>query len=630
YEKLNVTLNWGTNLSLLGSCYQSMSNYPEAEKVNELSLELLTRIHNNPGICTTLMNLGATAFYQADYKTSLDYYMQALKIAEASKDERQTANLYINIGNVLNLQKQYDKAAEKYESAYKVHKKLGNEYGMAVCQLNIGEIKAMQKKYSEAETYFKESLNYGRKIDNKDLISLSLYNLGSTLGSMLKPEKSLEYYFEAIDVHKQNGNLQGVVQVMNDVGNVYRGMKNYAEAKHYLENALTEGLKLNAREEVKKSYDYLTDYYSDIGDYKKALEYHQKFTALKDSIMDEETSRQVNEMNAKYESEKKDHEIDLLNKSQALKDTEIKEQKAESDKRETQRNAVLIGFGLLLLLSIFIYRGYRQKQKDNRIIEAQKAEVEEKNKNITDSISYAKLIQEAILPAREVKYKLFPDAFVLFRPRDIVSGDFYWFAEKNGKKLIAAVDCTGHGVPGAFMSMIGNAFLNQVVNELGITEPGKILDELRGMIIHSLKQSGAEGENRDGMDISLLCFDENNTEVQFAGANNPLWYFSRNGFTEIKGDKQPIGYYKGDPQPFTTHTIPLGKGDRLYLFTDGYADQFGGEQGKKFKYRQLQETLLALGDMPMREQEEKVENSFLDWKKDLEQVDDVLVIGIRV
>jgi len=265
----------------------------------------------------------------------------------------------------------------------------------------------------------------------------------------------------------------------------------------------------------------------------------------------------------------------------------------------------------------------------------QKEELEEKNKDITDSINYAKRIQEALLPGLELKQKLFPDSFMLFKPRDIVSGDFYWFAEKNGRIIYAAVNCPGQGLPGAFMSMIGNSFLGEIVNERSLTRPGLILDKLRNMVIRSLKQTDGDSGANDGMDISLLSFRERNPEdgimkVEWAGANNPLWLI-RNGTCAVYNpDKRPISYSRNNSALFTNHTIELQKGDALYIFTDGYADQFGGEKGKKFKYKQLQEVLLSIQDEPMQKQEEILAKKFNDWKGSLEQVDDVLVIGIKV
>jgi ligand-binding sensor domain-containing protein/serine phosphatase RsbU (regulator of sigma subunit) len=260
----------------------------------------------------------------------------------------------------------------------------------------------------------------------------------------------------------------------------------------------------------------------------------------------------------------------------------------------------------------------------------QKEIVETQNKEIRDSILYAKRIQEAILPAQEEIHRALPDSFILFKPRDIVSGDFYWFSEKNNKVIIAVADCTGHGVPGAFMSMIGNTLLNEIVNEKEVILPHLILFHLRENIMKSLKQTGAEGENKDGMDIALCVYDKEKMELEFAGANNPLYRISGGELIEIKGDKQPIGVYKGDTKPFTSHKVTLTSGDCIYIASDGYADQFGGHNGKKFKYKQMKELLLSLSNQPMAEQKKSLDKGIEAWRGVLDQVDDILVIGFRV
>jgi serine phosphatase RsbU (regulator of sigma subunit) len=293
---------------------------------------------------------------------------------------------------------------------------------------------------------------------------------------------------------------------------------------------------------------------------------------------------------------------------------------------------------LAVFVNIALENALMYEHVEQKVIERtaqvvkQKEELEEKNKDITDSINYAKRIQEAILPPMEMCKDLFPESFILFHPRDIVSGDFYWFAEKNGKRLIAAVDCTGHGVPGAFMSMIGNSFLNEIVNERGITQPDLILNKLRDQVIHSLKQSEAENRANDGMDISLLCFEEKQGRLsaQWAGANNSLWLIRDGICIPYHPDKRPISYSRGQELPFTNHSIDLQKGDLLYIFSDGFADQFGGDRGKKFKYKQLQEVLLSIRNEAMHIQEKRLLQAFNNWKGALEQVDDVLIIGVRV
>ncbi|HTA83292.1 MAG TPA: SpoIIE family protein phosphatase [Bacteroidia bacterium] len=258
----------------------------------------------------------------------------------------------------------------------------------------------------------------------------------------------------------------------------------------------------------------------------------------------------------------------------------------------------------------------------------QKEVIEMKNKDITDSINYAKRIQEAILPTRERFKSVLPQSFILFKPKDIVSGDFYWMSEKNDIIFVAAGDCTGHGVPGAMVSVVCSNALNRAVKEFGIIEPGRILDKVRDLVIETFEKSEKE-DIKDGMDISLCTINTRTKEIQWSGANNPLWYIKDNEIKEITADKQPIGN-SDNPRPFTTHTIKLDKGDEIYLFTDGYADQFGGPKGKKFKYKQLEEKVLEGRSLDMNMQRNNLNITFENWKGNLEQIDDVLIIGIRV
>lgn len=270
----------------------------------------------------------------------------------------------------------------------------------------------------------------------------------------------------------------------------------------------------------------------------------------------------------------------------------------------------------------------------NKEVIEQKTIIEHKNVEITDSIKYAKNIQEALLPNLSNIHSLFGQSFVLYMPKDIVSGDFYWFAKNGDTRFIAAVDCTGHGVPGAFMSIVGNTLLNEIVNEKKITRPGDILLELHKGVKIALNQNAQEFERRDGMDITLCAFTDNSDRVEYAGANRPLWIYrkSRNYELEIiKASKFPIGGLElEEHRVYETHAISIEKGDCLYLFSDGYADQFGGPKGKKFMLTNLQKTIRDMVELPMPQQKQNLENTFLQWKQDTEQIDDVLVIGIRI
>ncbi|MCD6017008.1 MAG: Response regulator containing a CheY-like receiver domain and a domain protein [Bacteroidetes bacterium] len=270
----------------------------------------------------------------------------------------------------------------------------------------------------------------------------------------------------------------------------------------------------------------------------------------------------------------------------------------------------------------------------NKEVIEQKTVIEHHNIEITDSIKYAKNIQEALLPNLSEIGNLFQNSFVLYMPKDIVSGDFYWFARNGDTRFIAAVDCTGHGVPGAFMSIVGNTLLNEIVNEKKITAPGDILLELHKGVKIALNQNAKEFERRDGMDITLCAFNSNAGEIQYAGANRPLWIYRKDKGYEleiIKATKYPIGGLElEESRVYQNHVVPVNEGDCLYLFSDGYADQFGGPKGKKFMLTNLQRTLLENVESPMEVQKQKLMDAFMDWKDEAEQIDDVLVIGIRI
>lgn len=287
---------------------------------------------------------------------------------------------------------------------------------------------------------------------------------------------------------------------------------------------------------------------------------------------------------------------------------------------------------------IFAYIKLRERAlvRENRILEdkvrartaevvAQKEELAQKNKDITDSITYAKRIQFAILPPKSP----FPDTFILFKPKDIVSGDFYWFTEVEGREYIAAVDCTGHGVPGAFMSIIGHNSLNKIVNQYGILEPGKILSELNREVVETLHHTREEGDVYDGMDLSLITFNKKKMEIEYAGAYNSM-YLVRNGeLLETKADRQPIGLAAGVDKTFNTRVVKVQQDDLVYLFSDGYADQFGGEKLKKFKSKNMKELLLQISGESIERQRQILDESIEKWRGNVEQIDDILVIGRR-
>ncbi|MFC2087308.1 SpoIIE family protein phosphatase, partial [Bacteroidota bacterium] len=332
---------------------------------------------------------------------------------------------------------------------------------------------------------------------------------------------------------------------------------------------------------------------------------------------------------------------------------------AELQKQKIIRNSFLIGFVLTLALAFFIFKSYREKKRANielqrkneeilqqkeeiesqrdeiekqkEIAENQRDQIEIQNKVITSSINYAQKIQAAVLPLEETINEIFPDNFILFKPRDIVSGDFYWISKNEGKSILVLADCTGHGVPGAFMSMMGISYLNELVNRADLNDPAEILDVMRINVIQSLHQTGIFGESKDGMDMAILVFDEDFRKVLYAGANLPVYLIRNNELIEFRPDKMPIGFYlKGVMEPFNDIEIELQKGDTLYLFSDGFPDQFGGSEGSKLKYKPFRKLLLNHSQKPLPQQKKDLEDEFNNWKGDLSQIDDVLVMGVRI
>jgi serine phosphatase RsbU (regulator of sigma subunit) len=339
---------------------------------------------------------------------------------------------------------------------------------------------------------------------------------------------------------------------------------------------------------------------------------------------------------AKIKSDENQKQLLIARKEKELQQAQVELKNKEIHSKDLQRNLTVVCVGLLIALSLFIYRNFRNQKKSNDLLSQEKqlserllADIQVKNKAITDNINYAQRIQSAILPDLDLIYATLPHSFVLYLPKDIVSGDFYAYAERKDRVLIIAGDCTGHGVSGAFMSMIGNSLLNQIINEKGIEEPATILNMLNAAVIESLKQN--VNESHDGMDIAICAFDRDSRLMHYAGANRPLWLVRDKAIHVYKPDKFPIGGLQAArDRTFTNYTIELQPNDAIYIFTDGYADQFGGPQGKKLMTSRFKEMLLDIQDLTMEAQHNHLKTSFENWKGNEEQVDDVLVIGIRV
>lgn len=618
-------------ITALAEGFRIAGDLSKAEQLHLEALQIREALGNKYERSNSYKNIGNVYMNKSDHTAGINYFIKALRIDEELGDKHGMATCYNSIGNSYYYQGDYDRAFEYLDKGLTLRRSIGDLFGVVNSYNNIGGIYFFRQDYKKALENYTQA--YELNVKNNLSLSMraaSLTNMGLVHEYMGDIDKALEIYMTALKMGEETQSAEVLIPTYLSIGVVYAAKKNYAKADEYISKSLDAARRNGSRFNIKEAYNELTRIYTEKGDYKKALEYYGLMAGMKDSILDEQKAKQISQMDALYQSEKRNREIESLTREGEKKDANLRQ-------KNIILYSVLAGLAMVLLMSFVTARAYNQKKKanlrleeQNAMIALQKKEIEEKNKGITDSINYAKRIQEAMLPSQDLRQAIFPDSFILLMPRDIVSGDFYWFGTQVGKKFIAAADCTGHGVPGALMSMIGNAYLEEIVHEMNVLIPGKILNELRAKIISSLKQTGAQGESKDGMDMALLAIDEKKNVFEFAGANNPLWKFSGAEFTEIKGDKQPVGFFHDELKPFSNHTQDLVQGDLFYLFTDGFADQFGGPQGKKFKYKQLKELLASLQSLPLTAQKEKLQEAFASWKGQLEQVDDVSIIGIRV
>ena len=569
---------------------------------------------------------------------ALEYYHMALKYSEELKDKSAVASIFINIGHIYDGQKNYPKALEYYNKSLVAKRELNDKKGVALALNNIGGIYLNMDDYKNAMNLFTKSLNLYQEIKNKKGIANEINMIGGVYKNTGDIDKALEYYNESLVIREEIQDNLGIARSLNSIGNALLSKGKYMEAQVKAEQAMKIAKELGYPENIHKTSNLLSKIYSKLNKFKEAYEMHVLYKEMSDSIISEANKKASIQKGFQYAYEVK-------TAADSIKAAEVNEvHKTQIKEQRKQQTLLYVGIGLIAIFSGFMYNRFRVTRKQKGIIELQKVEVErrskiveeqkfvieEKQKEILDSIHYAKRIQQAMLTSEGYfdEY-LKAEYFIYYQPKDIVSGDFYWATFQHNQFYIATADCTGHGVPGAFMSLLNINFLNENVIERGIQNPAKILNEQRKEIIKALNPKGNEN-SRDGMDCVLCAFDLENHILNFSSANNPVWIIRDNRIIEYKGDKMPVGKYDDNAKDFTSQSIEIQKGDIIYTFTDGYADQFGGEKGKKFKYKQLQAILLANNQMTMAEQQKLLSNTMREWMGNNEQLDDILVIGVKI
>lgn len=622
--------------SCLGNFGYVFSNTGEVDSAiyyYEKSLAIQREIKDLKGVAVSLVNLGVIHRRQGAISQALEDYHESLKIYESLND---SFGIGVNLGNlglIYNHLGQTDKAIEYYNKSLRISQKLGNKSKEAGTLGNVGFIYKKLKQYDKAKENFEKALELYQSLGDENGVATAYSNLGYLAEDLKDLPKARDYFLKGLKGYRETSDKFGLATSYLALGGIEFDLNNTTLAKTYADSAYKLSAEMGSVNEMRDAADLYGRIHIRNKNWPEALKMQTLYYQLRDSVNNNEIKNQSVRKDLEYSYEKEKLEL--------KKEQQIKDALAENEKEKHRLINIFTALGLLLALAfaVFVYFRLRITRKQKQIIESQKQIVDVKQKEIIDSINYAKRIQTALLKSEEHESKHLPPHFILFRPKDIVSGDFYWAIEKQEYLYLAAADCTGHGVPGAFLTMLGTSYLNEINAHETLLTPAEVLDKLRERFIKELGSAsnklnddstrGFGSHIKDGMDISMIRLNLKTNEVMWAGANNPIYFIKGDAIQEIRPDKQPIGYHS-DMKPFTNHQVDVSKGDSIYIFTDGFADQFGGERGKKYMFRQLKEKLIEFSKLPMDEQKRKLNQEFDSWKGPLEQVDDICVIGLKI
>jgi serine phosphatase RsbU (regulator of sigma subunit) len=586
---------------------------------NKKGLALATELHDtsamilfNVRLVNGYSNLGAKA-------QKLEVSFNGLRLSELKKDAINICRFYRILGEAFWREGDDHKSIEYYTKALQIAINRKDTVEIAGIYNNLGLTCRSLQKYDAASEYYFKSIELGQQKKDDNILSKTFNNLAYLRYLKKDILGALEYYKLSLKHAESAKDEFQIGLVYGNIGSMYVALKKYDEAKKYLDRSLEITIKIHDVEGQAENYFNLSKLCDTVKDHKGSLINFKKFHDLTLKLEKENKERDLKREEAKREFE---NELSDIQKQQELKDVLAR---TEKEKSQHITLAIAIGFFLVLILLIIIFNRFKVSQAQKVVIEDQKKLVDEKQKEILDSIHYAKRIQSTLLAHTDFVNEHVPNNFIYFQPKDIVSGDFYWATKHNDLFYLAVCDSTGHGVPGAFMSLLNIGFLSEAINEKNIAEPGAVFDHVRQRLIAGISKEG----QKDGFDGILLCIDRSNGKFTYVGANNaPL--LVRNGLPiELETNKMPVGIGERT-EKFKQVEIQIQQDDILYLYTDGFADQFGGEKGKKFKHSELVKLLVSICSLPLQEQKEKLERSFNEWKNTLEQLDDVLVVGIKI
>jgi serine phosphatase RsbU (regulator of sigma subunit) len=581
------------------------------------------------GVCLRLK--AQIQLYTGNLTKSSEYYFKALEKFKEIKLIPMVAISYGDIATISYYNENYKQATEYWEKSIELDETIGKKNRMANNLSNLGIAYIEDGNLAKAETSLMKALSISNEIKDDAIKASTHVNLTKLEYSKKNYRKAIEYNNLAAAYYESVKKYSTLSNVYSNGAELARTGKEYKIALQYIDKAFETVNKTENKTTLHTLYLNKASILYDLKDYKQAYDNLANYIDRKDSLENIENQKSINELEKRYQLNERKKENVLLNQ-------QVKTQEIYNSRMRITIGLISLIVVILAITAFLVIKQNRAKNlinaqlfEKNNIINLQKNIVEDQHRDITDSIKYAKRIQEAILPPLNLWNKILPNSFILHLPKDVLSGDFYWIEETADYTYVAAADCTGHGVPGALISIVNFNLLNKAVLEKNLVTPSEILDAVNLWLTESLHQTYGESAVRDGMDITLIAIHKHSNEVLFAGANNSIYKVSGSELKQIKGDKFPVGAFIEDKiQKFTMQRFTVEKGDSIFLFSDGFADQFGGPKGKKYKYLPFQQKLTSIIDVSISQQSQIMRKEFMDWKGNHEQVDDVLLIGIKI
>ena len=644
-EKRGNKKNAAAILEDMAEVFLDSGLYKSSINSYEKSLGHKEDLGDERGVSDALSNIGSVYETTYDFNKAIDYYEKSAQVKDNIDDREGLSLVMDNIGNLYYKQQFLEKSINSYKKSAELNEQLNKQDNLGSNYNKLGVAYYKMGDYDEAEKYYEKSLDIKEETGNKKDASMTYNNLGNLNLDQSKYKKAITYYEKSLKLKEDINYIYGKAVSLHNLGNAYKQLNINTKAVEHFESSKRICEENNFEELLARNIKVLSELYFSINATDKANEY--KDLLAKSEYADIDINEPVTESQITGEMGESEKVIKFLTE-EVLRQKEMVEQQAYERERENKINSqrlriknlqikrqrifmgsLSIVIALILVALFLLYRQIVQKKKANVVLTDKNRVISKQQKLITDNMKSASVIQKAAMPPDNFISNELTDFFVLNLPKDIVSGDFYWMDKRDDRIFLAVADCTGHGVQGAVVSMLGIALLNEIVNKSYSKKPGEILDQLSIKIKDSLHQSGDIDEIREGMDIVLLKIDRKSNKIEFAGANNPVYIVRDSEVIEQKGDRNPIGYYSKGTL-FETRNLEIKKGDSLYMFSDGYVDQLGGENLKKFLPRRFRTLLAEINNKPMNERKEILMQKYNEWRGDYQQVDDIMILGLRM